>query len=143
MELSWSGEKRETKEGGEGVLIAPPPKVTVVCVFCEVRIIRCKFGSSGRITEYAKTHSKTSRSGSSGHTQNSLIFRQKRRPESSRFGSSGVEQEHPEMDREFWAQGPDHPAESSADRLCRPDHPANAVTFVHKCFLSETCDSQV
>ena len=41
--------EREASEGGEGVFIAPPPKVTVVCVFYEVRII--KFGSSGRVTK--------------------------------------------------------------------------------------------
>ena len=51
LELGWSGEKRGVNEGGEGVFIAPPPLVTVMCVFCEFRIIRGILGSSGWVTE--------------------------------------------------------------------------------------------
>ena len=42
---------REVNEGGEGVFIAPPPLVTVMCVFCEFRIIRGILGSFGWVTE--------------------------------------------------------------------------------------------
>ena len=42
---------REVNEGGEGVFIAPPPLVTVMCVFCEFRIIRGILGSSGWVAE--------------------------------------------------------------------------------------------
>ena len=51
LELGWSGEKRGVNQGGEGVFIAPPPQVTIMCVFCEFRIIWGILGSSGWVTE--------------------------------------------------------------------------------------------
>ena len=42
--------EREMKEGGEGVYILPPPKVTVV-FSSSTRIIRGNLGSSGVVTE--------------------------------------------------------------------------------------------
>ena len=44
-------EEGERGGGGEGVFIARLPQVTVMCVFCELRIIRCNLGSSGWVTE--------------------------------------------------------------------------------------------
>ena len=41
------------------------------------------------------------------------------------------------MDREFRAQGPDHPAMDREVRLNRPDHPAGAENNCAKCFVSE------
>ena len=51
LELDWSGEKRGVNEEGEGVFIAPPPQVTVMCVFCEFRIIRSILRSSEWVTK--------------------------------------------------------------------------------------------
>ena len=65
LELGCSGKRERVKEEGEGIFIAPSPHVTVICVFCEFRIIRDILGSFGWVTEYAKTHLKTLRSGSS------------------------------------------------------------------------------
>ena len=51
LELGWSGEKRGVNEEGEGVFIVLPPQVTVMCVFCEFRIIRGILGSSEWVTK--------------------------------------------------------------------------------------------
>ena len=51
LELGWSGEKRGVNEGCEGVFIAPLPQATVMCVFCEFRIIRGNLGSFELATE--------------------------------------------------------------------------------------------
>ena len=51
LELGWSGEKRGVNEGCEGVFIAPLPQATVMCVFCEFRIIRGILGSSEWVTK--------------------------------------------------------------------------------------------
>ena len=44
------GREEVSEREGEGVFIAPSPQVTVMCVFCEFRIIRCNLGSSGWVT---------------------------------------------------------------------------------------------
>jgi len=132
FESKLVGEReREMKEGGEGVYILPPPKVTVVCFLVEP-------GSSGVPPDHP---------GCEQNRQNTEI---------PRSGSSGIVPDHP-----TWATmdahkspGPDHPARgriirtySESSDTVRPDHPAqgqiiqpSAGTYVVAdfcgCFLS-------
>ena len=136
------GKQRRVNEGGEGVYILPPPQVTVMCVFWCSRIIRGYLGSSGWVTELAKTHSKTPTSGSSGiaqtlpgahkvpgshHPGQGRIIRTWTErfglTKTTRTGSSGLVQ------RGFGRAG----------RIIRPRAASSdpvQKAFVHKCFVS-------
>jgi len=121
----WSEREREREvnEGGEGVYILPPPKVTIVCFLVvpgssgvtsdhpgswqkrlntqwksQVRIIRCRAGSSGLAFSWTPTNHQV------------RIIR-------PRAGSSGLTPNH-------WAL---------FGRIIRP----SAETFAVKCFVSD------